>query len=133
MLRSFLLVRLPNRRRTLSLISSTAVLFAATTGHADPTLKVGAGVRSCAQFRRDYQANPELVEALYFTWAQGYLSGASLFSSDGEPTVDLLPEGHTEQSQREYLREFCQKKPLSPFSEGVATLFLELLKLSQGK
>ena len=65
-----------NQRRAWSLVSCTVVLFVATTGRADPTLKVGAGVRSCAQFRRDYQAN--MVIYLPPTYSRHPCSGVRL-------------------------------------------------------
>lgn len=91
----------------------------------EPALTVGAGARTCAQFARDYTADPELIETLYFTWAQGYLSG---FARASGTKLDLMPSARGETWQKSYVREYCAKNPLSPFSEAAASLNLELIK-----
>ena len=35
---------------------------------------MGAGITSCAMFAQEYGKDPDLVERLYFSWAQGYMS-----------------------------------------------------------
>jgi hypothetical protein len=96
----------------------------------EAALQVGAGTRSCAQFERDYSENPEFFELVYFSWAQGYLSGfwIAASSKNPDPTHDLMPQGRGESWQRSFIREYCQEHPLSPYSEAVATLNLELAK-----
>ena len=38
----------------------------------------GLGMHSCSEFARSYAANPSVTEDLYFTWAQGFMSGLNL-------------------------------------------------------
>ncbi len=99
----------------------------------EPALKVGAGSRSCAQFARDYTASPEIMEGLYFTWAQGYLTGFSFASGGVDQSVDLMPPSRGESWQKSFIREYCQSHPLSPYSEAVAALNLELIRFHHGK
>ena len=124
------IVAILKRRGCLVLLAAVAALtIRQPAAYADdPALKVGAGARSCAQFKRDYAAAPELMEGLYFSWAQGYLTGFSMGSTSGNPWVHL--RAHDDKWQQEFLREYCQKKPLSPFSEATVALMLELSKAS---
>jgi hypothetical protein len=39
---------------------------------------IGVGMRSCAQFAKDYAANPATTDDLYFLWAQGFMSAVNL-------------------------------------------------------
>ncbi len=99
----------------------------------EPTLTAGAGARSCAQFSVDCETAPELMEELYFTWTQGYLTGfarASAAARSGRH-ANLTPPGRSVDWQKSYVREYCGSHPLSPYSEAAASLTLEILKANQ--
>jgi hypothetical protein len=48
----------------------------------------GDGMDSCAVFAQEYAANPDAAENVYFTWAQGFMSGLNLEASIGDYALD---------------------------------------------
>ena len=92
------------------------------------SVKVGVGVRSCAQFAEDYRSTPELMEVIYFSWAQGYLTGINIVTStEDDQALNLFPPGFGEKAQKEFVREYCAMHPLAPYSEAVAFLRFEVI------
>ena len=43
----------------------------------------GTGVGSCGKFAADYRQNPDQVDNLFFTWAQGFMSGFNITEATG--------------------------------------------------
>ena len=96
---------------------------------AEPMLKWGLGTRSCAKFTEDFKQNPELWETLYYSWAEGFMSGFNLVRSNiSNKDIDLNPYDRSEIWRRETIREYCSTHPLSPYSEAVVNLINELGK-----
>jgi hypothetical protein len=96
-----------------------------------PTFKVGTGVRSCAQFVKEYKQS-RLIEEIYFVWTQGYLTGVNIMSiRRGEVGLDLVPKGMSIDWQKSYLRDYCSQNPLSPYSEATASLLFEIVKANK--
>ena len=119
-------------RVPLALISTAAImanLLPSASYSGEPSLTVGAGARSCAQFAQDYAASPDIMENLYFTWAQGYLTG---FARASRSETKLKPSSRDEKWQKSFVREYCGTHPLSPYSEAVAALNLDLIKFHLG-
>jgi hypothetical protein len=51
---------------------------------------MGAGMTSCAEFAKEYRQNPESTESIFFSWAQGFMSGTNLaFLALKKPMHDL--------------------------------------------
>lgn len=46
----------------------------------------GIGIRTCAQFAKSYQANPEDIEEMTISWLQGYLTALNIFYFDPRKT-----------------------------------------------
>jgi hypothetical protein len=119
-------------RVLLALIGTAAILtnllpLASYSG--EPSLTVGAGARSCAQFSQDYATSPDIMETLYFTWAQGYLTG---FARASSAETNLKPSSRDDKWQMAFVREYWGAHPLSPYSEAVAALNLGLIKFHLG-
>lgn len=116
----------------LLVFSSCLIACGSVFGQGDPILKVGAGVRSCAQFQRDYANSkmPEIIEEMYYNWTQGYLSGFLLaVIGGGGEVIDL--DAHDANWQKSFIREYCQNNPLSPYSEAAGAVLQELIKANR--
>ena len=106
-----------------------AIAGASAAAAREPTLKWGLGVRSCAKFAQDFKENPETWEAIYYVWAEGYMTGFNIARSSflGQD-IDLNRYDRSEQWRRESIREYCATHPLAPYSEAVVNLVAELAK-----
>ena len=110
-----------------SVIAATAVALIASAAGADPVGEEGAGASTCGQFERNYRANPEHAEIVYFSWAQGAMSGMNtILMIQQKPPTDLNKESL--EDQKDYLRNFCDAHPLAPYYAGVFALFGEMAK-----
>ena len=82
---------------------------------------VGAGTHTCAQFGKDYQADPEGEEVSYFTWAQGLMSGYNAIAS-----INDLPQVNTSamsiKEQLAHIRLYCNEHPLAFYVTAVDDL-----------
>jgi hypothetical protein len=104
----------------IALIIATAI-----SARADNTMFAGAGISSCATFAEQYRGSREVVELVYFSWAQGFMSG--LNASDVKATGrarDISSMTTTE--QKAYLRSYCDAHPLSEYMYGVWDLYMKL-------
>lgn len=85
-------------------------------------------VGKCSTFISDTKARGDVGKALYFSWAQGFLTGTNDFLS-----VDLraknLHSKITKTEQEAYLLSACEKNPEADFSR-VAFQLLELIRAS---
>jgi hypothetical protein len=85
---------------------------------ADPTAAAGVGVGSCSEFARKYKEDPDLAETVYFSWAQGFMSGWNYdLLNSKQPIYDLSSQ--TMQQQQFFIRNYCNQHPLATFSEAV--------------
>ena len=108
-------------------VAVAAILLPPTAARAEPTLKWGLGTRSCARFAQDFKQNPELWDTLYYSWAEGFMTGFNLVRSTiAKQDIDLNPHNRSEQWRRESILEYCATHPLSPYSEAVVNLINEL-------
>lgn len=108
---------------------STIVIVAAglvaSIAAAEPANMKGAGVRSCAQFATDYKKSPNIAEAMYFEWAQGFMSGLNVaHNADKTPLRDL--DGIARVEQEGFIRTYCDSHPLKEYLWAVHALFFEL-------
>jgi hypothetical protein len=93
-----------------------------TASHAEIFEAYGIGLQSCAKFAKDYQQDPEAAETVYFSWAQGYLSGMNIVAK-GVPgyTTRNLASVSTDR-QKAWLRDYCSAHPLEKYSKAVAAM-----------
>lgn len=90
----------------------------------------GAGALSCAQFGQFYKASPDYNEMLYFTWAQGMMSGLNLaIAARGAPFSNLALWDNARQTQ--HIRAYCSNNPLAFYSRAVIDLF-DAMRREQG-
>jgi hypothetical protein len=84
----------------------------------------GAGVTSCAEFSKSYQATPKITEDYYFSWTMGFLSGmnASPYLSGKPESVKRLNALSAEDAKR-FLRLYCHRNPLAEYGEAVLKLW----------
>jgi hypothetical protein len=95
---------------------------------AEPIELAGVGLKTCGQFAQDYRNNPDIAEALYFTWAQGFLSGVNMLAKGkGSVTRDLASISVEE--QKSWMRHYCNEHPLERYYTGALNLSGKLQQL----
>ena len=95
---------------------------------------MGAGTKSCAVFARTYKDKPKTAEMIYFSWAQGYMSGTN--RAAGQNSKDIHPTNLNAKSvatQQKFIREFCDRNPLKDYRDAVDALLAELSGLKSGQ
>lgn len=115
------------RNRLFGLIILLCSLLPAI-GNAESYTAMGAGAGTCAEFAKGYRKSPRDVETLFFTWAQGWMTGVNqLAAGYGKPQRDL--DSVTVEKQQAFIRQYCDKHPLANFESGVAELYNSLEKV----
>ena len=113
-----------SKGHSLAATVSLFLLIAPDAAKAAPMQ--GFGARSCAVFANDLKET-NMIEAVYFTWAQGYMTGLNMgLLAIGNETTDLLPLGFDTDRQQGFIRRFCDQHPLKSYSEAVDDLFVTM-------
>lgn len=101
--------------RKTATIGFLVVLGYVTQGHAESEqiAAVGAGASTCAEFARSFKETPELTEAVYYSWAQGFMSSQNLMLLLSGQSVHNLKKLSLA-SAKSHVRAFCDKHPLLP-------------------
>jgi hypothetical protein len=108
----------------LFLLSSLTQIAIAEPQHAGI---LGIGAATCAEFAAAYKQTPELTEAVYYTWAQGFMTGQnSIAFKNKEKVFDF--EHLNQNDQKFFLRSFCDQHPLAIFVQAVLDLINRLPK-----
>ena len=100
---------------------------------AEQYQSMGAGTKSCAVFARTYKDKPKTADMIYFSWAQGYMSGVNLAA--GINNKDYRPanlNAMTVAAQQRFIRDFCDRNPLKDFREAVDTLLGNIRSTKSG-
>jgi hypothetical protein len=111
--------------RLASWVAVALMMMSANSGHADTVMFGGAGITSCATFADQYRGSREVVELVYFSWAQGFMAG--LNATDVRATGrarDISSMAPAE--QKGYLRSYCDAHPLSKYMYAVWDLYMQL-------
>jgi hypothetical protein len=104
----------------------SALLVMSSSVHAEePTETMGLGLQSCAQFAKAYKANPELTEAMYFSWATGFMSAMNIDAAANNVNLRNLGAMPFDEKQR-FMRRFCDQNPLKSYMNGVIELYKAL-------
>jgi hypothetical protein len=83
----------------------------------------GVGIYPCAEFTK-LREKPDF-EALFFTWAQGFLTGWNMgVPNDTGLSVELSKLSRDEQKQ--FIREYCEANPTKRYLQGVIALMAKL-------
>lgn len=85
----------------------------------------GAGMRSCAQFAKDYAANPTGAEELYFLWAEGFMSALNLSTAANFGFYKDFSRGDAA-SYKLHIRSYCNAHPLTQYVGAVMDLLNSL-------
>ena|SRR5258707_2980319 len=99
------------------------VAFGATSARADDggAALMGVGASPCAGYSEEYGRNPTGADPVFFSWAQGFMSGLNLTQKAlNKPIYDLAAMPMQEQLTR--LRQLCAEKPLLPYAYAVQDL-----------
>ena len=88
----------------------------------------GIGMQTCGQFAEAYVAHPDVTENLYFTWAQGFMTGLNFMATVVKQPAREINGGDVAsmKSYRTSIRSFCNEHPLAAYYEGVARLWRSL-------
>lgn len=120
------------KRVSLFLLIITTGFSVTNASATEPDVKVGPGVRSCAQFAQHYLADPEHAEEVYFTWVQGFLTGFHVSAMDrGDRPYDLTPPGRDTQWQKKFVRDHCAEHPTASLFEATQALNREVLNANK--
>jgi hypothetical protein len=115
---------------TPCVVSALVFATASSPARADTLMFSGAGITSCTTFAEQYRRSPQVVELVYFAWAQGFMAG--LNASDVNATGrarDLSSMANDE--QKGYLRNYCDAHPLSEYMYAVWDLYTKQLKVAK--
>ena len=92
-----------------------------TSASATDVMGRGAGAHTCAEFAQDYARNPDTVEVLYFSWAQGYMTATNVAIAAATNTYRDL--GGSVADQQAHIRSYCDAHPLAAYSDAVMNLY----------
>jgi len=109
-------------------ISFTVValmIVTACSARADTLLFAGAGITSCATFAEQYRSSPQVVELVYFAWAQGFMAGMNATDVKATGRARDL-SSMTTNEQKDYLRSYCDAHPLSEYMYAAWDLYMKL-------
>ena len=84
----------------------------------------GVGGTTCGQFAEYYRTDPADAETLFYSWAQGFMSGMNVnfLFPEGEST-DLGDSRYGIDTQKGHLRLYCDQHPLAFYSQAVFNLW----------
>ena len=89
---------------------------------------VGTGAFSCGKFLEDKQQFATLLDAEYFAWAQGFLSGLNVkYFLSRESATDLSDHEALEL----WIENYCGENPLDSYVTATTKLWREL-RIMQG-
>lgn len=91
----------------------------------EPKMGMGVGGQTCGEFADAYRRDPHIAETIYFTWAQGFMSGQNVLVvlATGK-TVDLSAVSLTELEAR--IRDYCDAHPLAVYYFAVENVYRSL-------
>jgi hypothetical protein len=116
----------------LAIAASVLSMMLAAPAAADPHFLQGAGTNTCGKFGADYQKSPDVLEDVYFTWAQGFMSATNAHLVSVETSSQMRDlNGWPHERQVRYIRDYCDKHPLQMYVEAVRELFWSLPGIPQ--
>jgi hypothetical protein len=98
-------------------IIAMAMLLTVSAANPQEDGSAGAGTSSCTQFAEDYRQDPQTWELVYFSWAQGAMSGLNA----GHRGRHLL--ARSTYDQEAFIRSYCNSHPLNNYSDAVTELY----------
>jgi hypothetical protein len=114
-------------RRHIALVClGVAGLLSATApaARAEPASGEGVGTYSCGEYTAATRGTPSR-EALYFSWAQGWMTGWNMAQMDvSRPTADL--KSRSMEDEQVFLRTYCQLHPKALYMAAVYRLYFSI-------
>jgi len=113
---------MPHGKITTVLAIVFIFLFSPRAGFAYPVH--GVGTSSCAEFAKMYQGDPEISERVFFSWAQGFMSGLNLGAKANNKQMRDL--AGIVDDQKRALRAYCANNPLKSYMDAVIGYYAQL-------
>jgi hypothetical protein len=108
------------------------VLFGTTVWAKEEKISSGVGTTTCGKFAETYRNSPEAAEAIYFVWAQGFMTGRnSAYAMQKQDMRDL--NAITPSEQQTWIRTYCDAHPLTYYFIAVLDLFQNLPSIPASK
>jgi hypothetical protein len=105
----------------LGLLSQT------TNSIADPAI-MGPGSVTCGKFAAEDRQNPDQVDSLFFTWAQGFMSGFNITETTGTyRDMAAVPID----AQKKFILNYCNQNPSLEYAKAVMELYHYKLPLKK--
>ena len=108
-----------------SLLIIAVFLGVTSISQAEEIAARGAGVLTCRQFANMYRGQPELAENVFFTWAQGFMTGvnyAKIAAHGKSANLGAM----TTAKQKRYIRSYCDAHPSEFFLKAATNLYFTL-------
>jgi hypothetical protein len=109
----------------------SALLVMASNAHADME-EMGLGIQPCAKFAKTFQADPDVTEGLYISWAVGFMTGLNIAAAANKTNMRNLGAMPFEEQKR-FMLKFCGQYPLKEYMSGVIELYQSLPTAQQAR
>lgn len=114
------------RRRVFALIATAMTIQPLVSAYGAGVNTYGLGGATCKDFLRARTRDPN-AEALFFFWAQGYLTAANVSRQmEGKRLIDLAPIGMQEAGAKGFILDTCRNHPDFFYVMSVETLLVSL-------
>ena len=85
----------------------------------------GEGIHTCGQYSESYRNDPSRIGALYFSWAQGFMTALNaVYISTKKPYRNF--GGVDAVLQEQAIREYCDQHPLGNYTDAVWSFYTSL-------
>jgi hypothetical protein len=105
-------------------LGMTAMLLLWFSSAAGEEIAVtGVGMSPCSEVVQYYRTNPNPagVELVFFSWAEGFMTGWNVASADQKDLKIDLSMMNTD-DQKKYMREYCEHHPTKKYIDGIVAL-----------
>jgi hypothetical protein len=86
---------------------------------------IGIGVRTCAQFSKDFSNEPANADTAYTNWAFGFMSGVNVaMEAFDKPRRNLASMSF--EDKKAYLRSYCENNPTKSPMDGAVEMYGKL-------
>jgi hypothetical protein len=121
--------RTPPMTRVFALAVFLSVAWS-SNAQTTPPPGYGFGSSKWSVYLHDVQQRGEMAKALYFSWAQGFITAATALLSEQGMVPNFTRKINIDQ-QQDILRALCQSAPNQDFSRAAMQL-LDRLRTAEG-
>ena len=125
------------KMRCLTIIAVGMLMTASTAAADEKFYMAGAGSFSCGKFIADKE-DDEALRVVYFSWAQGFLSGLNMkyfLGKESDTVLAAYTESATDLSDYDalqfWMENYCEENPLDLYVVATIKLWREL-RVRQG-